>query len=276
MQGSSTPAKKMNLKIYTPSPPLQPYIKCYYLSESNYTQYVKDVFFPDGCVEAVFHAGLDFYRNEEKECWAKVIGQITRPLTMKAIGKGKSFGIWFLPHTFSLFSGISTHEINDKIIPSETVFSQHFIAFIKDCLFENDIKKLVEGTNNYLSKKLSIPLNSIKERIAEYAIRYILTEKAASNLDKLVRDCNISNRYLQKIFIEKVGYSPKFFIRTARFQYALDHLTKYQTDSLTALAYQAGYYDQAHFIREFKEFTGFAPSQFQLTKYPINQYFLGL
>jgi len=266
----------MQLKTYIPSLQLQSFIKCYYLSESYYEEYVKHVFFPDGCVEVVFHAGLDFYRDEQKECRAKVIGQITRPLTMKAIGKGKSFGIWFFPHTFSLFSGISMNELNDKVISLDTVFGKGFIDFVENCLFEDDIKNLVDGTNTYLSKKLSIPSNPIKEKIADYAIRYIVAEKAETNLDKLAKDCNISNRYLQKIFVERIGFSPKFFIRTVRFQYTLHQLSKCHTGSLTALTYQAGYYDQAHFIREFKEFTGFAPSQFQLANYPINQYFLNL
>lgn len=266
----------MQLKIYPSSPVLQSLIKCYYVSESDYTEYVKDVFFADGCVEVVFHVGLDFYRGEEKECWAKVIGQITQPLTVKAIGKGKSFGIWFFTHTFSLFSDIPLNELNDKIISLDNIFSPAFIDFVKNCLLENDIKSLVEEMNIYLFKKLRTSSNPIKEKIAAHAVQYILTEKAASNLDKLVKDCNISNRYLQKIFLEKIGFSPKFFIRIARFQHALHHLINCSNGSLTTLAYQSGYYDQAHFIREFKEFTGLFPSQFQLTRHPINQYFLNL
>src|SRR5690348_9857135 len=106
----------MNLRLFSPCHELKPFIKCYYLSESEYPNYVKDVFFADGCVEVVFHFGLDFYRGEEKECWAKVIGQITEPLTMTAIGKGRSFGIWFCPHAFSLFSRVSVSELNDKAL----------------------------------------------------------------------------------------------------------------------------------------------------------------
>jgi len=237
---------------------------------------VKDVFYADGCVEVVFHIGLDFYRGEEKECWAKVIGQITQPLTMKAKGRGRSFGIWFWPHTFSLFSGFSVNELNDKAIALGNIFSQRFIDFVKNSMYENDIESLVRETNSCLSKKLRVPSNLIKERITAHAVRYIVNEKANSNLDKLVTDCNISNRYLQKMFLERIGVSPKFFIRITRFQHALQHLAKYRTVSLTDLAYQAGYYDQAHFIREFKEFTGTSPSQFLLNGHPINQYFLNL
>ena len=266
----------MIVKKFDPSPELQSYIKCYYLSESNYTETVEDIFFADGCVEVVFHVGLDFYRGDEKECAAKIIGQITQPLTMRAKGKGKSFGIWFLPHTFSLFSGISVSHLNDKAISLDNIFSSNFIDLVQNCIYENDIKKLLEEMNSFLFKKLKQQSNHFKENVAEYAIQYILCKKEESTLDKLVKDCNISNRYLQKIFLEKIGYSPKFFIRVVRFQQALHHLSTSKTCSLTALTYQLGYFDQAHFIREFKEFTGFVPSQFRPDKHPINQHFLSL
>lgn len=266
----------MNLRLFNPSDELKPFIKCYYLSECLYTNYVKDVFFADGCVEVVFHFGLDFYRGEEKESWAKVIGQITQPLTMAVTGKGKSFGIWFWPHTFSRFSSVPLNELNDKALPLDNIFTLSFMDSIKNCVLENDTENLIKQANVYLSGKLKSKINSCREKILEYAIRYILREKAASNLDRLASDCNTSSRNLQKMFKEGVGFSPKFFMRIVRFQSALQHLVKDETISLTDLAYRNGYYDQAHFIKEFRGFTGMSPSQFHLSKHPINQFFLNL
>ena len=143
-------------------------------------------------------------------------------------------------------------------------------------MLENDVRNLVQQTNAYLSEKLSSNTLSMRDEIATHAVHYILREKAASNLDKLASDCNISNRNLQKLFKERIGVSPKFFVRIARFQYVLQHLISDPSASLTGVTYSAGYYDQAHCIREFKEFTGLTPSQFQVAKHPINQYFLHL
>jgi AraC-like DNA-binding protein len=266
----------MPLTIFTPAPALQPYIKCYYVSDGNYPGYIKDVFFADGCLEIVFHAGLDFYRGEEKEYWAKAIGQITQPLTMRATGNGRTFGIWFLPHGFSGFYPGALSELNDKVLPLDNVFSQNFLDAVKNYLLDGDTQTLITCTDNYLLKKLQSPANPLKEKIVAHAVKYITNEKAGASLDVLVKDCNISNRYLQKIFLEKVGFSPKFFIKIARFQYALNHLINDENASLTSLAYDAGYYDQAHFINDFKQFTGFAPSRFQPALHPINQPFLSM
>lgn len=266
----------MPLTVYTPPPALQPYIKCYYVSTGSYTGYIKDVFFPDGCVEIVFHAGFDFYRGKEKEYWAKAIGQITQPLTMHATGAGKTFGIWFLPDTFSMFYPGAVSELNDTILPLYNIFNPAFLDFVKNSLLEGDIQNLVTGTSQYLLKKLRPAANPQKEKIVAYAVSRIITEKAAASLDAIVKDCNVSHRYLQKAFLERVGFSPKFLIKLTRFQYALGKLAKVQNQPLTALAYDAGYYDQAHFINDFKQFTGLTPSQFQPTRHPINQPFLSM
>jgi AraC-like DNA-binding protein len=133
----------------------------------------------------------------------------------------------------------------------------------------------VDTTNAYLEGRLSI-INFAREKIAAHAVQYIFAEKGNADLDKLASDCGVSNRYLQKLFLEKIGFSPKFLIRITRFQHAMNQLIHSQTTSLTELACHTGYYDQAHFIREFREFTGELPSRFQLSRHPINQYFLNL
>jgi AraC-like DNA-binding protein len=267
---------KMNLKVFSPPEQLQPFIKCYWFSQSRYTDYITDVFFPDGSVEIVFHAGIDFFRNNEKESSSKILGQITRPLTMKARGEGRSFGIWFLPHAFHSVAKIPVNSLNDRAISLDTFFSKTFIDSVNNCIFENSIEDLLAQVNSYFTGLLNISANPERDKIAAYAVNYILRKKAEADLDKLSGECNISNRYLQKIFLEKIGYGPKYFIKIVRFQHALHLLSGERTDSLTSLAYRAGYFDQAHFIRDFKQFTGFTPSQFSLSKSPINQHFLNL
>lgn len=265
----------MNLQIIVPTQQLQPFIRCYYLSESNYTSDIKDVFFPDGCIEVVFHVGLNFYRGNEKENPSKVVGQITRPLSMRANGKGRTFGIWFLPHTFSLFTGVPVNELNDKAFPLDCVFDRTFVEHVRSALYQHDIATVLSTLNTYLTKRIASTTN-VKDKIADHAVQYIFKERANSNLDKLASECGVSNRYIQKLFLEKVGFSPKFLIRIARFQQAIGHLAHHNSASLTELTYLTGYYDQAHFIKEFNAFTGTSPSQFHLSHHPINQYFLNL
>jgi AraC-like DNA-binding protein len=264
----------MIFQKFKPTEYLQQYIDCYYLIEGEYLDKVSDIFFPDGCIEVVFNVDWEFYRNEQKESWAKVIGQITEPLKVQAKGKGKCFGIWFLPHTFSLFSSIPLTELNDKSLALENIFSPDFIDLVGEYLHENKIQKLVESVDSFLIKSIKKSTHELKDKVANYAVRSIFINKGQANLELIAKDCNISSRYLQKIFLEKIGFNPKFLVRIVRFQQALDYVQFLQNNSLTNIAYQSGYFDQAHFIKEFKDFTSFVPSQYRIENHPINQYFL--
>jgi AraC-like DNA-binding protein len=255
---------------------LQSYIYCYYLLEGEVAEPINDVFFPDGCVEVVFNVGWDFYRNDEKEHWAKVIGQITKPLKIKLEGKGRSFGIWFYPHTFSIFSKLSLMELNDKIVHLEAIFNADFINSVGEHLQNDDIQELIKIVDNYLIKVVKKPNNELKDKVANYAVRTILEHNGAIDLSDIAFKCNISSRYLQKIFLEKVGFSPRYFTRISRFKQTLCILNTSLKPHLTTIGYQMGYFDQAHFIREFKVFTGFIPSQYHSDNHPINKYFINV
>jgi transcriptional regulator GlxA family with amidase domain len=69
-------------------------------------------------------------------------------------------------------------------------------------------------------------------------------------------------RQLQRKFQRDVGASPKFFARTLRFEQAQRRLMLEPETELTGLAFDCGYFDQAHFIKEFRVFTGKTPSAY--------------
>ncbi|MFK8044860.1 MAG: helix-turn-helix domain-containing protein [Crocinitomicaceae bacterium] len=73
---------------------------------------------------------------------------------------------------------------------------------------------------------------------------------------------NISRRQLARKFSSDVGISPKQLSKTIRLQATLKILLDGNITNLTELAYENEYYDQAHFIKEFKAFTGLTPKEF--------------
>ena len=79
---------------------------------------------------------------------------------------------------------------------------------------------------------------------------------------ELADKMNINRRNMERRFTSAVGLSPKQLSRVARLQATVKMLDEKQYNSLTSLAYENGYYDQAHFIKDFKEFTGLSPKSF--------------
>jgi AraC-like DNA-binding protein len=73
---------------------------------------------------------------------------------------------------------------------------------------------------------------------------------------------NINRRQLARKFSSAIGLSPKQLAKTIRIQTTLKKLLNEEITSLTDLAYENEYFDQAHFIKDFKEFTGLTPKEF--------------
>ncbi|OEJ99887.1 helix-turn-helix domain-containing protein [Roseivirga misakiensis] len=264
----------MILQQYKPSPRLQPYIQEYYLLEGNLGGRINDVFFADGCLEIVFNLELDFYRDGEKENWSKVIGQIKEPLHIQAEGKGKSFGIWFTPQGFSKLTGQPAYELTDNAISLDNLFDSSFIESIGDLLLTDDIQSVINHLNIHFEKALNASEMTRKDKILNYAVQCISNQSSDLPLADISDSCGVSIRYLQKIFQNQIGLSPKAFQKITRFQRVLQRLNENSRYSLTQVGYEAGYADQSHFIRDFKAFSGVVPSQYSAQNQPIGQYFM--
>jgi AraC-like DNA-binding protein len=96
-------------------------------------------------------------------------------------------------------------------------------------------------------------------------IRRCLQQAQASpdtlTVKQLTDEAGVSQRHLSRKFLQFIGLSPKEYLRVNRFIKSLHHLKRYPARSLTHIAYESGYYDQAHCIRDYKTYTGHTPGE---------------
>ena len=103
---------------------------------------------------------------------------------------------------------------------------------------------------------------SIKGADFNAAVREIVRCNGGISIDALIGDVGISARHFDRKFLTAVGITPKLFARLIRFQSTLQISKQIQVRNLTELAMNAGYSDQSHFIRDFKEFSGLSPGAY--------------
>ncbi len=129
----------------------------------------------------------------------------------------------------------------------------------KICLAPNNSER-VKIVESFLLKKL---IKNYKNNfVADKVLKYIKETKGRLPLKRLISNTGITERTLERKFLSSVGITPKQFSRITRFLNTCSFLEKHKSQSLTQVTYECGYYDQAHFIREFKEFAGIAAKEY--------------
>jgi AraC-like DNA-binding protein len=100
------------------------------------------------------------------------------------------------------------------------------------------------------------------DKVVKSTVETILNANGQFSVNEFSQNNNINRRHLTRKFSTAIGLSPKQLAKTIRIQTALKAMLNNEHTSLTDLAYENEYFDQAHFIKEFKEFTGLTPKEF--------------
>lgn len=142
-----------------------------------------------------------------------------------------------------------------------------------------DLEKLIRHGNN-MSHRANIASGYISNLSAshrnisiDYAIERILKMNGMITVASLCSELSVSERYIEQIFQKYIGLSPKFYTRIIRFNYIFQ-LVKDKATNWADVVYEAGYYDQSHFIRNFKAFTGEDPTTYLFSEKNLANFFL--
>jgi AraC-like DNA-binding protein len=270
----------MNYIAFNPSEELTAFVKCYWtLDAPDERKSVKQRILPDGCMEMIFHYG-DLYRQYTEKgdfivqprCF--VFGQITIPLEIEPTGKTGIFSVRFYPEAFTPFTKMSVNLMSNRAVPLETLFGNKGIDLEEEILYADTTEKRIQIIESFLLKILST--GQFVDRAAKSSVALIFELKGQLPIGKLSDQLQINRRQLERKFSDAIGLSPKQLSKIVRLQTSLKMLTERQFTSLTAVAYDNDFYDQSHFINDFKEFTGLSPKDFFADNLRMSTLFLDL
>ncbi len=269
----------MNYQTFEPSKDLNTLVKCYWTLDSPKDEHQhRQTIIPDGCMEMIFHYG-DLYRQYiengsiiiQPKCF--VIGQLTRPLEIEPTGETGIFSVRFHSNGFLPFATIPIKEMENSAVSLEKLLGKEGKEIeqkILNALSTLDRIKLIE---TFLFSRLTDTVTV--DRIVKSTVETILTANGQLSVYELSKKTNINRRQLERKFSSAIGLSPKQLSKTIRLQATFKMLLKKNFTSLTALAYENEYYDQAHFIKDFKELTGFTPKEFYGKNLKMSSLFYG-
>lgn len=238
---------------------------------------MRDRTLPDGCQEIIFNVDTDVLRNNGKGYFAnppvELVGQMTRPYDIITQGKQTFFGIKFYPHSFSLFTRQSIHDLRDQSIDARELLPAGFSRAVDQVLARPEFQYFVRVMEQYFRQAL-LGLDTFNRTywLVDRSVRQIFLGNASS-IESLAKHLNVSERYLQLAFKTHVGLSPKQLWKMIRFQRVFQYLDDPGTP-LADLALACDYYDQAHFTHSFKSLAGISPGEYRAMATPLNRHFL--
>ncbi len=257
----------MDYQTYEPHIDLKSLVSCYWTLEiPKQSEPQKQRIVPDGCLEMAFILGDDIKRyTSEREFIlqprAMVLGQTIEPFYVEPTGFVKTFAIRFYPYGFADFFA----EPINNLVNKETPIVQIFGTENADDLEEKIVKsENTEQRIGIIEKFLLERLNDKKtiNRIVKNTVDSLLSTNGAVSIKSILKDDLSKRRQLERNFKRQIGVSPKQLGKVIRLQTALKMLLNSKSENLTDIAYKSEYFDQAHFIKDFREFTGINPKEF--------------
>jgi AraC-like DNA-binding protein len=189
-------------------------------------------------------------------------GQLTRPYVMTFNKKCRCLGASLYPWAGNCLYPEPANEFTNRLVPLEEIEQEAGLYHrLMACADADALFACLEG---HLVKRLA---GKQHDTAVQYLAKCIIENPGRERLNHELERTGLSRRRLEQRFIGCTGLPMGMFMRKIRFQKALQLLgSRAATSNLTHVGLSAGYYDQAHFVNEFKSFSGLSPGEFEVTE----------
>jgi AraC-like DNA-binding protein len=268
----------MILKTHIPRFPLKQFIDHFIYYEGYHPDHSIDRFLPDGNTEII----IDFddrpqhiYDNQTlkeiqacHQVWAS--GVRTEFISIPSGKHAAMFIISFRKGMAYPFFPLPMDEMADRVVDADLLWGNDF-AFLRERLLEiNEIDLKFETVETFLLKHFQSRL--VLNPAVGYALAEIIRRPDQINFGRLSQTIGYSQKHFISMFKRQVGIAPKAYLKIIRFQKVISEIEQRKEVNWTFISQDCGFYDQAHFINDFKFFSGFTPEEYTKAKNDILNY----
>lgn len=189
-----------------------------------------------------------------------VFGVVKGRFTRVIEGAGLVFGIKFRPGGFYPFLRSPLSRLTNRVVPIASVFGAAGATAELEVLDQPSGEAMALTAEEFLRQRAPAR-DPIAERLGNI-VEQIATDRTITTVDAVARQFDYSVRSLQRLFSRYIGVTPKWVINRYRLHEVVDRLANGETVDWTRLALDLGYFDQAHFIRDFKSIIGRTPGEY--------------
>ena len=257
----------MNYQTYKPHKDLESIVKFYWTLEVPFDpKNQRQKIVPDGCLEMTFNFGDKIRRYTSDNNFilhpnAMVMGQRTKSFDILPTGNVDTFAICFYPIGFANFVTMPLENLVDKETPISELFGQSVADELEQQMIQAaDSRQRIDIIESFLLKTLS-EKNTISN-IVKSTVDALLKTNGTTRINVLLKDNISKRRQLERHFRKQIGISPKQLSKAIRLQTTLNLLLNKKSETLTDIAYEIDYFDQNHFIKDFKDLVGVTPKEY--------------
>lgn len=246
-------AENVSYKEYLPHIDIQNYIYCYWQLQTNETLTTQFNYrvVADGCIDVFFEL------NNPTENF--VMGFCKKFTEFPLENNFNYFGIRFLPTIFPQLFNVNAILLSNRFEHLQSVVPDLSTFISSHIHSELSTENIVNQLDNYFLRLTQNTAFNNDSRLYE-AIDVILKKYGVVDIETDL-NTGISQRQLRRLFEYYIGDTPKTFSKVVRFQNILRAKPSTQSLRQNKLFFDVGYYDQAHFIKEFKNFYGVTPTK---------------
>ena len=271
----------MIIKDFLPSAHLQEFIQCYRLVHFDFTKLSETPVKlyppkPENCLHFFIEGHIEIDKDDKRLVYKNpvLVGQQTLAFKRYNTKKIINFQIVFQSSAIYRLTGISSKEITNRYIDASCLFSKK-VDLINEKLQEaQNIEDMLFIANSFVFEL--VLGSSVKANKLDELVNNLKRKDGKLSVDRMAKLTNLSNKQFVRKFNESIGINPKTYTRIVRFNRAFNLKNRYPERDWLRISLDCDYYDYQHLVLDYKDFTGFTPTEFHLIESKSPECLLGL